>query len=77
MRQGQRVTAGTMVGRCGNSGRSDLPHLHYHLQDAASYGQGQGLPVSFRGYFVGGTYTAEGRPLRGDYLLPADVEAKP
>ena len=30
--EGQFVTAGTRVGACGNSGRSFVPHLHFHLQ---------------------------------------------
>jgi murein DD-endopeptidase MepM/ murein hydrolase activator NlpD len=71
VRQGQQVSSGTLIGRCGNSGRSELPHLHYHLQNAAAYGEGEGLPASFRGYFLGGAYVPEGRPVRGDYVVPA------
>ncbi|MFM7107660.1 MAG: urea transporter, partial [Planctomycetaceae bacterium] len=29
---GDRVTAGQVLGRCGNSGRSPLPHLHLQMQ---------------------------------------------
>lgn len=29
---GQRVTSGTCLGSCGNSGRSPVPHLHLHVQ---------------------------------------------
>jgi len=29
---GQRVVAGTYLGKCGNSGRSPVPHLHVHVQ---------------------------------------------
>jgi len=32
---GQRILAGEPVGRCGNSGRSPVPHLHLQVQDAA------------------------------------------
>ncbi len=74
VRQGQQVARGSLVGRCGNSGRSELPHLHYHLQNAAAYGEGEGLPVSFRGYFRGGVYVPEGRPVRGDGVIPAQSE---
>ncbi len=74
VRQGQQVGRATLVGRCGNSGRSELPHLHYHLQNAAAYGEGEGLPVSFRGYFLGGAYVPEGRPVRGDNVIPAQGE---
>jgi len=74
VRPGQQVTRGTLLGRCGNSGRSELPHLHYHLQNAPAYGEGEGLPVSFRGFFLGGVYVAEGRPVRGQNVIPAQSE---
>jgi murein DD-endopeptidase MepM/ murein hydrolase activator NlpD len=32
VRVGERVTAGQVVGACGNSGNSNGPHLHYNLQ---------------------------------------------
>jgi murein DD-endopeptidase MepM/ murein hydrolase activator NlpD len=73
VRQGQHVAQGTLLGRCGNSGRSDLPHVHYHVQTRAGYGEGDGLPVPFSGYFLGGTYVPQGRPVRGDYLTPAQI----
>jgi len=33
---GQSVTGGQGLGRCGNSGNSSEPHLHFQLQDGAS-----------------------------------------
>ncbi len=32
---GQRITRGDLLGRCGNSGRSPVPHLHLQIQDTA------------------------------------------
>ena len=32
---GQRVEAGFLLGKCGNSGRSPVPHLHVHVQAGA------------------------------------------
>lgn len=32
---GQRVASGEPIGRCGNSGRSPVPHLHLQIQDTA------------------------------------------
>jgi hypothetical protein len=77
VRQGQHVSQGMLLGRCGNSGRSELPHVHYHLQTAPSYGEGEGLPVSFIGYFKGGVYIPQGRPVRGEYLTPAQSVETP
>lgn len=34
LRKGMRVAAGDYVGRVGNSGNSDFPHLHLHVQNA-------------------------------------------
>ncbi|MYK87537.1 MAG: M23 family metallopeptidase [Acidobacteria bacterium] len=31
---GDRVTRGQVIGRCGHSGHSTEPHLHFHLQDS-------------------------------------------
>jgi urea transporter len=35
---GQRLACGEAVGRCGNSGRSPVPHLHVQVQDTADLG---------------------------------------
>ena len=45
---GQRVAAGEPVGRCGNSGHSTEPHLHFHLQDGPNWLVAAGLPPGFR-----------------------------
>lgn len=77
VREGQQVTAGALLGRCGNSGRSSMPHIHYHLQNAAAYGDGEGLPAIFNDYEEGGTPVAQGEPVRGQYILPAEGRAAP
>lgn len=71
VKPGQRVAAGDVVGTCGNSGKSDLPHIHYHLQTGSAYTQGLGLPTFFNGYFLGGRFVERGEPRRGDLLSPA------
>jgi murein DD-endopeptidase MepM/ murein hydrolase activator NlpD len=69
--EGQQVTAGTILGRCGNSGRSSIPHVHYHLQTGAAYGEGEGLPAFFTDYLVNGAPVASGEPVRGQRIVPA------
>ena len=44
---GERVASGQPLGRCGNSGHSTEPHLHFQLQDGASLMTAIGLPVQF------------------------------
>jgi len=51
---GQRVRRGQVIGRCGNSGHSGEPHLHFHVQDRPSFWLGAGLPVQFDALIVNG-----------------------
>lgn len=44
---GDRVERGQQVGRCGHSGNSSEPHLHFQLQDSPSFETAAGLPVRF------------------------------
>ena len=36
------VEKGQQIGRCGNSGNSDFPHVHLHVQDTPTLNQGNG-----------------------------------
>ena len=47
---GDRVSVGQVLGRLGNSGNSDLPHLHFQVMDSASPLGSEGLPYVFRGF---------------------------
>ena len=38
VKAGEVVRAGAEIGRCGNSGRSLVPHLHFHVQREAALG---------------------------------------
>lgn len=50
VKQGQRVKAGDLLGMSGNSGNSDLPHLHIHVQDKPGIVKGAtALPWSITG----------------------------
>lgn len=74
VKPGQKIAAGAPIGRCGNSGRSTMPHLHYHLQTGADYGVGVGLPAPFSDYVADGRPVQRGEPVRGQYLLPAGAK---
>ena len=45
---GERVAAGQVIGRLGNSGDSFGPHLHYQLQSGPQLFHGQSLPFRFQ-----------------------------
>lgn len=70
VRPGERVTAGQFLGLCGNSGASDMPHLHYHLQTTPEpLGLGaEGLPIQFRSYRANGKVVTRGEPVRGQQV---------
>jgi murein DD-endopeptidase MepM/ murein hydrolase activator NlpD len=44
---GDRVAAGQVIGRLGNSGDSSGPHLHYQLQSGPQVFRDQSLPFRF------------------------------
>jgi murein DD-endopeptidase MepM/ murein hydrolase activator NlpD/predicted DCC family thiol-disulfide oxidoreductase YuxK len=62
---GDKLKAGQMIGRCGNSGNSSTPHLHIHLQNTAVPFKGAGLPLQFRNYLADKKFVNSGEPTRG------------
>ncbi|WP_278002243.1 M23 family metallopeptidase [Natrinema caseinilyticum] len=44
---GDRLERGDRIARCGHSGNSTEPHLHFQLQDRASFFRSMGLPIHF------------------------------
>ncbi|MZD07262.1 peptidoglycan DD-metalloendopeptidase family protein [Streptomyces sp. SID5785] len=48
VRPGDRVRAGQVLARCGNSGNSTEPHVHFQLMDAPDLDAAVGLPFRWR-----------------------------
>ncbi|MDP3235665.1 MAG: M23 family metallopeptidase [Myxococcales bacterium] len=76
VKPGQHVVAGQQVARCGNSGMSTEPHLHYQLMDAADWRKAHGLPAQFQGFLANGRHVERGEPMRGQVISHAAVEAR-
>jgi murein DD-endopeptidase MepM/ murein hydrolase activator NlpD len=51
-REGDRVHAGQVIARCGNSGNSSEPHLHFQLMDGPDPDSARGVPFGWRGVGV-------------------------
>ena len=47
VKPGDTVRRGQPLGLCGNSGNSDFPHVHLHMQDTPILNQGRGLNPEF------------------------------
>ncbi|GAA2503117.1 M23 family metallopeptidase [Streptomyces longisporus] len=52
VRPGDRVRTGQLLGRCGNSGNSTEPHVHFQLMDSADPDIAHGTPFTWRGVGV-------------------------
>jgi len=48
--EGQRLTEGQPVARCGNSGNSTQPHVHVQAMDSMDLATANGLPLAFRSF---------------------------
>jgi Peptidase family M23 len=47
VKAGQNVRVGDLLGHVGNSGSSEEPHLHFHIDDQPSFLAGNGVPYAF------------------------------
>ncbi|MEW5807350.1 MAG: M23 family metallopeptidase, partial [Acidobacteriota bacterium] len=54
VKEGDEVKAGDIIGKCGNSGNTFIPHIHYQLMDGANPVKYEvnGLPALFSNYSV-------------------------
>ncbi|MEE1818872.1 M23 family metallopeptidase [Streptomyces sp. SP18ES09] len=69
VRPGDRVVAGRELARCGNSGNSTEPHVHFQLMDGPDPETALGLPFTWRGV---------GLPGNGEtFEVPAPAHAGP
>ena len=75
MKVGDKVAPGQELGRCGNSGNTSEPHLHFHLQRTPVLHQGEGLPAFFEDYVADGKTVVRGEPAQGQVVSPRDPDS--
>lgn len=54
MKAGDTVREGQVLARCGNSGNSTEPHVHFQLMDHPDLDVARGIPFTWRGVGVPG-----------------------
>ncbi len=72
VRSGDSVERGQVLGQCGNSGRSQVPHIHYQLQYGAVPG-GISLPAVLSEAVVDGEISANVQPEPGSRVEPVEI----
>jgi murein DD-endopeptidase MepM/ murein hydrolase activator NlpD len=59
VRRGQRIRLGDPIGKVGNSGNTNAPHLHFNVVDHPRQTQAEGLPYVFQSTIFRGVTTAD------------------
>lgn len=62
---GQKVVRGQVIAKCGNSGNTSEPHIHFQLNDGKSFFASAGLPVKFKNVFA----TENGKTHPEEYIV--------
>ncbi|MEB2302010.1 M23 family metallopeptidase [Lysinibacillus xylanilyticus] len=48
VKSGDVVTEGQLIGKCGNSGNSSEPHIHFQVMDSPEIGYGKSIRILFK-----------------------------
>lgn len=65
---GDVIKKGQLLGRCGNSGNSSEPHLHFHIQDAPCFDTATGIKCYFDRIYVNGKIIDDHSPEKGEKI---------
>jgi murein DD-endopeptidase MepM/ murein hydrolase activator NlpD len=74
VKAGDHVLRGQLLGKCGNSGNSSEPHLHYHLQHSPIFQDALGIKILFQKLAVTKHDQTEVKsnysPVKGEIIRP-------
>lgn len=68
VKQGQKVKSGKYLGRCGNSGNSSEPHLHFHIQNVENINHATGIKCFFESLSVDGAIKKDYSPVQKEIV---------
>lgn len=68
VKEGDVIKQGQLLGRCGNSGNSSEPHLHFHIQDALSFDTATGIKCYFEHINVDSQMMDDHSPIKGEKI---------
>ncbi|SDW36146.1 Murein DD-endopeptidase MepM and murein hydrolase activator NlpD, contain LysM domain [Hydrobacter penzbergensis] len=66
--QDQKIKQGQLLGRCGNSGNSSKPHLHFHIQNTEDINKATGVKCYFDQIQVNGQPKTDYSPVKNDKI---------
>lgn len=73
---GDKVKAGQVLGLVGNSGNSDLPHLHFHIVNAASPLGAEGVPYVLKSFVIQGIVKSNAEIATGGFKPDSNAQSK-
>lgn len=65
---GDKIKQGNIIGLCGNTGNTQQPHLHFHLQDSPFLHKANALPIKFNKILVNDSEKTNYEPIRGEMV---------
>ncbi len=72
VKPGQKLKQGDLLGLCGNSGNSSVPHIHYHMQNVEDINTATGVKSYFDQLQVNGKVMNDYSPIKGDKIRPVN-----
>ena len=71
--KGDKISRGQIIAKCGNSGNTSEPHIHFQLQYGKSFALSAGLPIQFTHIIVDGKKMPKGFITNGHYVENDDL----
>jgi len=68
VKPGDFVKRGQVIAKCGNSGHSTEPHIHFHVQDRPNFYLAAGLPILFKNIIIEHNTTRTAEKLKYSYI---------